>query len=75
MATKQNIVAIMGWIIPVPLAMAPIVTRRPPISTLSAASFGCVSVVMIPSAAARLPCGERPFTSFGRAGRILSIGR
>jgi hypothetical protein len=32
-ATKQNIVAIMGWIIPVPLAMPPIVTGRPPIST------------------------------------------
>ena len=74
-ATKQNIVAIKGWIIPVPLAMPPIVTRRPPISTRSAASFGWVSVVMIPSAAARLPCGDRPFTSLGSAGRIFSMGR
>ncbi|OLC39139.1 MAG: hypothetical protein AUH81_02465 [Candidatus Rokubacteria bacterium 13_1_40CM_4_69_5] len=51
------------------------VTGRPLTSTRSAASLGRVSVVMMASAAARPPCGDSAFTSFGRAARILSIGR
>src|SRR5262249_25419401 len=38
-------------------------------------SFSTVSVVRIASAACRPPCGESPLTSFGKAVRILSIGR
>ena len=73
-ATKQNMVARWGSSIATPLAIPPIVTGRPPMSTRSAASLGRVSVVMIASAAARPPCGESDFASFGRAARILSIG-
>ena len=57
-----------------PLAMPPSVTTRPFTSTRSAASLGRVSVVMMASAAARPPCGESDFTSFGIAARTLSIG-
>ena len=51
-ATKQNIVARCGSIIPTPLAIPPSVTVRPLTSRRSAASLGRVSVVMIASAAA-----------------------
>ena len=64
--TKQNIVARCGSSIPTPLAMPPSVTGRPPTSTRSAASLGRVSVVMMASAAARPPWGERALTSFGK---------
>ena len=74
-ATKQNIVAFIGWIIPVPFEIPPSVMGRPPMSTRTAASLGWVSVVMIPSAACRPPWGDRAFTSFGRPARILSMGR
>src|SRR3989338_4624623 len=48
---KQSIVAILGAIIPTPLAIAPIVTIVPPILTLRKNSLGWVSVVIIASAA------------------------
>ncbi len=54
-ATKQNIVARCGSSIATPFAIPPIVTGRPPTSTRTAASLGCVSVVMMASAAARPP--------------------
>ena len=74
-ARKQNIVARCGSSMATPLAMPPMVMGRPPRSSRRAASFGRVSVVMIASAALRPPCGVSPFTSFGRAPRILSMGR
>ena len=50
--TNPSIVAIIGSIIPEPLAMPPIVMSRPPSSaTCAAASFGNGSVVMIARAA------------------------
>ena len=48
---KQSIVAMLGWIIPAPLAMPPIVTLRPPTLKRMANSLRRVSVVMIALAA------------------------
>ena len=49
--TKPSIVAIIGSIMPEPLAMPPMATSRPPMLTRAAASFGNGSVVMIARAA------------------------
>ena len=57
-----------------PFATPPSVTGRRFTSSRRAASFVRVSVVRIASAAARPPCGESAFTSFGSATRTLSIG-
>ena len=48
---KTSMVARFGWIMPEPLAMPPIVQVLPPAVNCTAISFGCVSVVMMPSAA------------------------
>ena len=48
---KPNIVHILGWIIPEPLHIPPIVHVFPPISNSKAISFGIVSVVIMASAA------------------------
>ena len=50
--TKPSIVAIIGSIMPEPLAMPPILTVRPPMCTSVAASLGNGSVVMMARATA-----------------------
>ena len=50
--TKPSMVAIIGSIIPEPLAIPPMTASRPSIATRAAASFGNGSVVMIARAAA-----------------------
>ena len=53
--TKHSMVPMLGWIIPEPLAMAPIFTGFPPMVQATAVSFFTVSVVMIAVAAASEP--------------------
>ena len=65
--TKQSMVAILGWIIPEPLAMPPIVQVLPPSGNRTATSLRLVSVVMIASAASALPVSEREAASAGMA--------
>ena len=50
-ATKPSIVAMLGRIMPAPLAMPVTVTVRPPSTTWRLMAFGCVSVVMMACAA------------------------
>jgi hypothetical protein len=50
-ATNPSIVAMLGRIMPAPFAMPVTVTTWPPTSTRRDAAFGCVSVVMMASAA------------------------
>ena len=61
---KPSIVAILGQIMPLPLAMQPMRHSTPPAVKLRAISFGCVSVVIIASAAGALS-PERAFMSSG----------
>ena len=62
---KHSMVPILGWIIPDPFAMAPMVTRCPPMVTETAVSFFIVSVVMIAEAAASEPSVLRADTKPG----------
>ena len=55
---KSSIVAMFGWIMPLPLAIAPMRTALPPTANSSAISFGWVSVVMIAVAASWLPASS-----------------
>ena len=48
---KASIVHILGWIMPDPLLIAPMVTVFPPSVNSTAASFLIVSVVLMDSAA------------------------
>ncbi len=50
---NTSIVAILGWIMPLPLAMPPKRQVLPPSSNSTATDFGTVSVVMMASTAAR----------------------
>ena len=52
----------LGWIIPAPLAIAPIVTLLPPRLNRTAASFLTVSEVIIARAASEPRSGLRTFT-------------
>ena len=61
----------LGWIMPLPLAVPPTVTVRPPISTRATASFTRVSVVKIASAKPSPP--SSPAAALMPA-EILSIG-
>lgn len=70
MVTRPSIVARSGWIIPAPFAIPP--TVKPDVVT--AACFGCVSVVMIAAAAAPPPSSDSPATAGFSPGRSLSIG-
>ena len=54
---KSSMVAMLGWIMPEPLAMAPRRQTLPPRVNSTAACLGWVSVVMMAVAAARLPAG------------------
>ena len=49
----QSMVPMLGWIMPDPLAMAPMVTVLPPSSTVTAISFTFRSVVRMAWAASR----------------------
>jgi len=73
--TNPSIVAIIGSIMPEPLAIPPMRTSRPPMSTTAPASFGNGSVVMIARAAVGPSSAERLRNAFGRAARIFSIGK
>jgi len=66
-ATKPSMVAILGAIIPAPLAMPPMVTNLSPSSTRVLASFGTVSVVMMARAASAQPSARSTATSSGSA--------
>ncbi len=72
--TKQSMVAMLGWIMPLPLEMPPTFTVLPPISTSAAASFAMVSVVMMAVAAAWEPSALRAFTSSGMPAWMGSMG-
>ena len=61
---KPSIVAILGQIMPLPLAMQPMRHSTPPAVKLTAISLLCVSVVIIASAAGALSA-PRAFTSSG----------
>ena len=60
MVIKASMVHILGWIMPDPFAMPPMVTICPPISIVTAISFSQVSVVMI-AFAASVPFSREPF--------------
>ena len=60
---KTSMVAMLGWIIPLPLAMPPMRQVFPSRENSTATSLRTVSVVMIPSAAASQPSSERPAVS------------
>ena len=76
---KLSVVAILGWIIPLPLAIPPRAHLFPHISNSTATSFLTVSVVIIAVAAASLPVYEsvsaRGLTAFsiGSIGKICPI--
>ena len=72
--TKHSMVAMLGWIMPLPLEMPPRVTVLPPISTWAAASLGMVSVVIMAVAAAKEPSGLKVFTSSGMPSWMGSRG-
>ncbi len=67
-------VAMLGWIIPAPLAIPPIRTGRPSSSNSTAVDFGRVSVVMMASAAASPPSGPRAATASAMPSSIFSMG-
>ena len=68
---NTSMVAMFGWIMPLPLAMPPRRQVFPAMVNSTAASFITVSVVMMPSAALWLPWAESPAA---RAGRPSAIG-
>ena len=72
--TKQSIVAILGWIMPEPFAMPPIVHSLSPIGKRTATCLRFVSVVMIASAASPLPPVESDAASAGMASLIGPSG-
>ena len=51
MVMNESIVAMLGFIMPLPFAMPPILHVFPPMETSTATSLGIVSVVMMASAA------------------------
>ena len=72
--TKHSMVAMLGWIMPLPLEMPPTFTALPPSSTWAAASLGRVSVVIMAVAAPREPSGLRDFASAGTPWAMGSMG-
>ena len=74
LVTKQSMVAILGWIIPLPLAIPPTVQTLPSRSKLTATSLRRVSVVIIASAASVPPSARSAETSEGIALVIGSSG-
>ena len=72
---KESIVAMFGWIMPDPLAIAPKRTFLPPISTSVAHALEYVSVVMMALPASTLPSLERAATASLTPCSSFSIGR
>ena len=72
--TKHSMVAMLGWIMPLPLEMPPSLTVLPPVSTSAAASLGMVSVVMMAVAAALEPSALNDLTSSGMPAAMGSMG-
>ena len=72
---NTSMVAMLGWIMPLPLAMPPKRQVFPPRVNSTATSLRMVSVVMMPSAAALPPSGDRPATSSVRPAAMGSIDR
>ena len=64
-ARKQSIVAMLGSIMPAPLAIPWSVTFSPPSANRAEATLAKVSVVRIASAASAKPSGERAETACG----------
>ncbi len=63
--TKQSMVPMLGWIMPEPLAMAPMVTVLPPMVQVTAISFFTVSVVMMAWAASSEPSSDSAAAAAG----------
>ena len=74
MVTKHNSVAILGCIMPLPLAIAPTRTTFPPIMSSAANSFATVSVVIMARAALPAPSTLSPSASACIPPSIGSIG-
>ena len=72
---KASMVAMLGQIIPEPLAIAPNFTVFPPSSVSAIICLGCVSVVMMAWAAFLLSASESSATAADTPSRILSMGR
>ena len=74
--TKASMVHILGWIMPEPLHMPPMVTFTPPTSNSTATCLLRVSVVIIASAACvpAASVASFSFASFATPSSILSIG-
>ena len=70
---NTSIVAILGWIMPLPLAIPPMRQVFPPSSNSTASCFSSVSVVMIASQAAVLPPALSPAASAGTAAAMGAI--
>ena len=71
---KVRVVAMLGWIIPLPLSMPPSLQDFPPRVKDTAISLGMVSVVIIASTAAAFPLGFSPLHSSGMAAAMGSMG-
>ena len=71
---KTSMVAILGWIMPLPLAMPPRWQSFPPSSNSTATSFFFVSVVMMALQASPLPSGESSATSGGIPDAMGAMG-
>ena len=69
-----SMVAMLGWIMPAPLAMPVQRTWRSPICAVRVTSLGRVSVVMMAVAAAGQPSGESSSTTLGTPASTLAIG-
>ena len=74
-AMKPSIVAMLGWIIPAPLAMPVTVIVTPSITTWRDTAFGTVSVVMMAAAASAQPSARRLPTAAGTPATSRSSGR
>ena len=73
-ATKPSMVAMLGRIIPAPLAMPVMVTVLPPSCTWRLAALGTVSVVMMPSAAFSQFSAQASPSAAGRPAMMRSTG-
>ena len=72
---NASIVAMLGAIIPAPLAMAPIVSVSPPSEKRTRASLGRVSVVRMARAASAPASRPRRVAARAMPARTLSMGR
>src|SRR5471032_2114590 len=73
-ARKPSMVAMLGLIMPAPLLMPVMVTLLPAIVTVRDAAFGCVSVVMMDSAALNQLSARRLAMACGKPAVMRSTG-